>query len=83
MSKPSEKATPREIGLCPGEHTEEFYVPHGGTCPECEEEMVLYVPLRDVVEKLRAGPQKDRSDALGFAASFIEREFSWRSDRAT
>jgi hypothetical protein len=35
---------PKVIGLCPV-HAEEFYVPHGGICPEpgCDREMAMYV----------------------------------------
>lgn len=37
-------AVPNVVGLCPV-HSEEFYVPHAGVCPEpgCHEAMVEYV----------------------------------------
>jgi hypothetical protein len=45
-SDQSEPAVPALIGLCPGEHTHEFYVPlkpgEGTICPECDRPMVLY-----------------------------------------
>jgi hypothetical protein len=39
-------ALPVVIGLCP-EHAGEFYVPHGGVCPECSEELMTYVRTAD------------------------------------
>ena len=36
-------APPDVIGLCPGKHMGEFYVPHGGICPECDLPMVEYM----------------------------------------
>lgn len=36
---------PEVVGLCPGAHKDEFYVPHGGVCPSCERDMQEYVPV--------------------------------------
>lgn len=35
---------PAIVGLCPV-HADEFYVPHGGICPEpgCDRELAVYV----------------------------------------
>jgi hypothetical protein len=34
---------PRVIGLCPEPtHAREFYMPHGGACPWCDNELVVY-----------------------------------------
>lgn len=44
-------ALPEVIGLCPV-NPAEFYVPHGGTCPECDEVLVEYVRADDL-EALR------------------------------
>jgi hypothetical protein len=41
---------PGSVGLCPGAHTEEFYVPDvpdGYPCPSCEQTMARYVPTVD------------------------------------
>lgn len=46
---------PRSVGLCPGSHTDEFYVPDvpaGYVCPSCDATMVRYVPEAEV-ERLR------------------------------
>jgi hypothetical protein len=45
---------PEVVGLCP-DNFAEFYVPHGGICPECDKPLVEYVKgeqLREVVKTL-------------------------------
>jgi hypothetical protein len=39
---------PKVIGLCPDTtHAAEFYMPHGGSCPYCGNELVVYVSAKD------------------------------------
>jgi hypothetical protein len=34
---------PTVVALCPEPtHAREFYMPHGGTCPWCDNELVVY-----------------------------------------
>jgi hypothetical protein len=60
---------PPYIGLCPGEHQQEFYMPldsgEPATCPECSETMVLYIPLAECEERERAAEKALRMIADG------------------
>lgn len=38
---------PRQVGLCLGDHTQEFYIPDalpGDKCPACSSEILIYFP---------------------------------------
>lgn len=51
LSRQSYPDPPTLVGLCPGEHLGEFYVPRepgeSPICPMCDERLILYVVMPD------------------------------------